>query len=222
MRVKHQLGFATIARQLSVSKGTLSRWLKDYPLSPERILQLKKESWNKGEAKRELFRQTMRKKRDKRTQKHYLAVLKKFKKLSRQSLFVAGLMLYLAEGDKKNAYHIGLANTDPELIRFFMWWLEEFLDVPKLKMRGLLHLYEDMDLEKERKYWVEQIGLPRKQFYKDQVRPIRPGSFSYSESFRHGTCKIYVNGVKEKTELTLSIKAFFDTYRGRKQAYMRA
>lgn len=214
LRIKHKLGFATIAKQLSVSKGTLSRWLKDHPLTQERVLELRRDSWGKGEAKRELFRQTMRKKRDARTQKHYLVVRKKFKKLSRQSLFVAGLMLYLAEGDKKNEYHIGLANTDPELIRFFIWWLGEFLDVPKSKMRGLLHLYEDMDLEKERKYWVEQTALSRKQFYKDQIRPIRPGSFSYSESFRHGTCKIYVNGVKEKTELTLSIKAFFDTYRG--------
>ncbi|MFZ2886591.1 MAG: hypothetical protein WA021_02090 [Minisyncoccia bacterium] len=214
LRIKHQLGFGTIAKQLSVSKGTLSRWLKDYPLSEKRVLELRRENWSKSEAKRELFRQTMRKKRDARTQKHYLAVRKKFKKLTRQSLFVAGLMLYLAEGDKKNEYHIGLANTDAELIKFFIWWLEEFLNISKSKMRGLLHLYEDMNLEKERKYWVEQTSLPRKQFYKDQIRPIRPGSFSYPESFRHGTCKIYVNGVKEKTELTLSIKAFFDTYRG--------
>lgn len=214
LRIKHQLGFGTIAKQLSVSKGTLSRWLKDYPLSPKRIQQLRRENWNRGEAKRELFRQTMRKKRDARIERRFREVQKKFQKLSDQSLFVAGLMLYLAEGDKKNEYHIGLANTDAQLIRFFIWWLRRFLKVPTSRMRGLLHLYTDMDIEKEKRYWVKQTGLSKKQFYKDQIRPIRPGSFSYPESFRHGTCKIYVNGVKEKTELMLSIKAFFDTYKG--------
>lgn len=214
MRVKHQLGFGTIAKQLSVSKGTLSRWLKDLPLSPERVLELRREGWNRGEAKREVFRQTMRMKRNERENKLYLNIKKKFEKIHPQTLFVAGLMLYLAEGDKKDNYHIGLANTDPETIKFFIWWLEKFLHIPKSKMRILLHLYEDMSLSEERKFWIKQTGLPQKQFYKEQVRPIRPGSFSYSESFRHGTCKVYVNGVKEKTELTLSIKAFFDTYRG--------
>lgn len=214
LRIKHQLGFGTIARKLKVSKGTLSRWLRDYPLSKDRIYQLRKDNWGSSEAKRELFRQTMRKKRDEKRESDYAIIRKKIGRLSRQSLFVAGLMLYLAEGDKKNDYHIGLANTDPEIIRFFVWWLGEFFHIPKSRLRIILHLYSDMDLEKERKYWQSVVGVPREQFYKDQIRPIRPNSFSYSESFRHGTCKIYVHGVKDKTELTLSIRAFFDTYRG--------
>lgn len=214
LRIKYKLGYGTIAKQLSVSKGTLSRWLKDLPLSSERVLELRREGWSRGEAKREVFRQTMRKKRDARENALYGQIKNKFNKIQKQSLFVAGLMLYQAEGDKKDNYHIGLANTDAEIIKFFLWWLEMFLNISRSRIRMQLHLYEDMDLSTEKKYWQKETGLPERQFYRDQVRPIRPGSFSYSESFRHGTCKIYFNGVKEKTELSLSIKAFFDTYRG--------
>src|SRR3989344_1381905 len=212
LRIKYQLGYSSIAKQVSVSKGTLARWLKDLPLTENRILELRRKNWSKGEAHRERIRETKRKKREDRENKIYLKVKKQFAKISSQALFVAGLMLYHAEGDKKDHYHIGIANTDPQIITFFVWWLQEFMDIPKSRMKVQLHLYESMDLAKERKFWAKETGLPEKQFYKDQVRPLRPGSFSYSESFRHGTCKIYVYGLKESRELMLSIKAFFDTH----------
>lgn len=204
-----------IAKELNVPKSTLSYWLKDLPpLSPERILELRREAWGRGEASRELFRQTMRKKRVAREQQIYVEVKKKFKKISSQSLFIAGLMLYMAEGDKRDQYSIGLANTDPSLIRFFIWWLERFLKIPPSKIRVQLHLYESMDLNAERAFWIKETDLSEKQFYRPNIRTLRPGSFSYQGSFRHGTCKINVYGLRFKSELTLSIKAFFDTYRG--------
>ncbi len=214
MRTKYQMGYSAIAKEVAVSKGTLSRWLKDLPLSPERILELRREAWGRGEASRELFRQTMRKRQQKREESVYRQQRKYLGRLSRQSLFVAGLMLYLAEGDKKDKYHIGLANTDPKVIKFFLWWLTEFLQVKKSDIRIQLHLYESMDLSRERRFWTKLTMLPNKQFYKEQVRPLRPGSFSYPESFRHGTCKIYLNGIEPTSRLMLSIRAFLDTYKG--------
>ena len=175
-------------------------------------MELRREGWSKGEAQRERIRETKRKKRIAREYKIYLEMKKKFISVSAQTLYVAGLMLYLAEGDKRDYYHIGFANTDPQIIKFFLSWLERFMRIPKSRIRLQLHLYESMNIPSEKKFWSKLLGIPTKQFYKDQIRPIRPGSFSYSESFRHGTCKIYVNGLKESRELMLSIKAFFDTH----------
>ena len=212
LRIEKQLGYRTIAKQLSVSKSTLSRWLKDVPLSEKRILQLRREGWSRGEASRERFRNTMRAKRQKREQEIYNEQLKKFKIITQQSVFVAGLMLYLAEGDKKDPYHIGLANTDPEVIEFFLWWLYKFSNVNKEDVKLQLHLYSSMNIEREQKFWMGVTNLSHKHFYKHQIRPLRPSSFSYRESFRHGTCKIYVYGFKKTAELMLSIKAFLATY----------
>lgn len=212
MRLVQQLGYGEIAKKLRVSKSTLSRWLEDLPLSDERLLELRRFAWSKGEAKREQFRRTMRKKREEREQLIYSAQRKKLNRISEQTLFVAGLMLYVAEGDKKTRAEIAFANTDSTMILFFMRWLEKFLDIPKEKLRVQLHLYENMDVPKEERFWLEQLGLKKTQLCKTQIRPVRSGSFSYREPFRHGTCKLYVGGVAKKSELMLSIRAFFDTY----------
>ena len=214
LRLKERLGYGEIAKRLNVPKSTLSYWLKDLPLSPERVTELRRQAWSRGEASREQFRQTMRAKRATKEKLLYQTIQKQFKKVSRQSYFVAGLMLYLAEGEKKSREAISLANTDPAIISFFIRWCQEFLAVPIEKMHAQLHLYETMDITRERTFWISQTGLKRSQLYKDQVRPLRPGSFTYSEGFRHGTCQLRMYGVKEKTRLMLSIKAFLDTYNG--------
>src|SRR3989338_4494728 len=112
MRTDQQMGYGMISKELGVPKSTLSYWLKDLPLSAERVLELRREAWGRGEASRELFRQTMRKKRELRDEQVYREQKKKLGVLSRQSLFVAGLMLYLAEGGKKDRYVVAISNTD--------------------------------------------------------------------------------------------------------------
>lgn len=212
LRIKHKLGYGAIAKRIKVSKSTLSYWLRDLPLTDERILELQREAWGRGQASRELFLKTMREKRKAREQIVYLEQKKKLGRLTEQALFVAGLMLYLAEGSKKNPYSICFSNTDPEIIKFFVWWMEHFMSISRSKMKGQLHLYASMDLKAEKSFWARELGFKQAQFYKDQIRKLRPASFSYAESYRHGTCQVYSHGWKQKAELMLSIKAFLDTY----------
>ena len=214
LRLTHKLGYGAIAKKIKVSKSTLSRWLEDLPLTDERMLELRRAAWSKGEAKRERFRQTMRAKRDERDQQIYLKQKKKLSRISEQSMFVAGLMLYAAEGDKKTRAEIAFANTDHEMVLFFAHWLEKFLRIEPGKLKIQLHLYENMDVHAEELFWQKQLGMNQGQLCKSQIRPVRPGKFSYREPFRHGTCKLYIGGVIKKAELMLSIKAFFDTYKG--------
>ncbi len=212
LRLTHKLGYKAIAEQVKVSKSTLSRWLEDLPLTEERILELRREAWGLGEAKRERFRQTMRAKRDERDRQTYLRQKKKLNRISEQSMFVAGLMLYAAEGDKKSKADIAFTNTDPSLVLFFARWIVRFLDLPKEKLRIQLHLYENMNVKAEERFWIGQLGMSKKQLWKSQVRILRPRSFSYRDTSRHGTCKLYIGSVPKKAEIKLSIQAFFDTY----------
>src|SRR3989344_8220196 len=82
LRLVHKLGYDAIAKQVKVSKSTLSRWLEDLPLTDERVLELRREAWGRGEASRERFRQTMRSKRDERDRNIYIEQKKKMGKLS--------------------------------------------------------------------------------------------------------------------------------------------
>lgn len=212
LRVENNLSYGTIRKRLGVSKSTLSYWLKEFPLSEKRILELRRRGWKKGEANRERFRFTMRKKQELKEREIYNKYKKKFAKLSKNVFFVAGLMLYLGEGGKKDYGRISLANTDPKIIKFFIKWLGNFFNIGKEKVKIQLHLYENMGIEKEQRFWRNILELPKNQFYKPEVRKLQKSSFSYRESFRHGTCSIFVASVEKKRKLMAAIQAFLDRY----------
>jgi len=212
LRLDQNLGYASITKLVPVSKSTLSSWLKNYPLSEERITELRRQNLKNNDAKIESYIRSKRLIREKKFDKNYEKHLKTFKKVSKQSRFVAGLMLYLAEGSKKDYYHISIANTDPSVIRFFMKWMKEFMDVLASSFKVQLHLYLNMDIEKEAKFWSSVLGINSKQFYKHQIRKLQKSSFTYRESFRHGTCQIYFSSSEKKRELMSAIKAFVDSF----------
>lgn len=213
LRLEENLSYTEIGKRLDVPKSTLSYWLKDFPLSEERIKELRRQGWSKGEASRERFRATMRRKKELKAQKIYQKQLRKLEDISEDAFFVAGLMLYLGEGGKKDDSKITLANTDPSAISFFVKWMSDFLDIPKQKTKFQLHLYEDMDIVKEEDFWRNELGIQKTQFYKTQIRRLQKASFTYKESYRHGTCSVYALGVDKKTELMMGIKAFIDKYK---------
>ena len=212
LRAEENLSYSQIRKRLDVPKSTLSYWLREFPLSEERIQELQRKGWENGEVGRERFRATMRKKREQKYREVYARQRQKLTNLSKDAFFTAGLMLYLGEGDKRDRNKIGLANTDAWVIKFFIKWLIDFLGIPKKNIRAQLHLYQNMDIKKEEEFWEKELGLPETQFYRPAIRKLRKASFSYKESYRHGTCSIYVCGVKKKREVMAAIQAFLDIY----------
>jgi len=212
LRIEDNLSYSAIKDKLGVAKSTLSYWLRELPLSEERIKELRNQTWGKNEASRERFRNTMMKKREMAYQEVYKKQQKKLANLSKDSFFTAGLMLYLGEGDKKNRNRISLANTDPFIINFFIKWLDDFLNIPKERIRAQIHLYENMDVNKEINFWTKKTGFKKNQFYKPSIRKLQKSSFSYKESYRHGTCSLYICDTEKKRELTATTQVFLDLY----------
>lgn len=212
LRVSRKLSYGAILQKVPVSKSTLSYWLREYPLSQEKITELRLIGWKKGEAARERFRATMRSKREAFETQLEQKYLKKFKNLSASTYFVAGLMLYLGEGDKKNRNRIGLANTDPQIISFFIEWLGACFGVSKSVMRAELHLYDNMDIPTVESFWRNTTHFSKQQFYKTQIKKSIKNTFSYQEPNRHGTCSIFLMRTKEKTEVMIAIRAFMKKY----------
>ncbi len=210
LRTKENLSYTEIRKRLGVPKSTLSYWLREFPLSEERILELRRQGWKKAEAKIERFRAAMRNKRELKDQEVYKKYQKRFARLSKDNFFVAGLMLYLCEGGKRDYTKLVLANTDSKIIRFFIWWMIEFLMIPREKIRAWIHLYENMDIEKEKDFWKNELGFKESQFYKPFIGKLQKSSFSYRGSHRHGTCSIYIGGVEKHREVMMAIQAFLD------------
>jgi len=206
---KQGKSYSQIKKILGVAKGTLSEWLRNYPLSEKQLRALR--DWN--ETRIENFRRTMRAKREKRLRKCYEQEKKKWIPLSKKELFLAGLFLYWGEGSKGvRTGHISITNTDPDVIKFTLFWLTKTLRVPKKKIRIALHLYQDMDIKREHLFWSKTINVSLSQFWKPYIKKTSTQAIDHS-GFKHGTCRVYVGDIRLKERILMGIKAIVDQYK---------
>lgn len=210
LRKEERLSYSEIKERLDVAKSTLSYWLRDYPLTEEEIKKRQRQGWENAKAGRERYRNTMRKKKKKKQQAVYERYEKMFADLSDREFLVAGLMLYLGEGTKKKEATVSIINTDFSILNLFIAWMEKFLDVNRKDIKAHLHLYENMDIKEEKRFWQDALDFDESQFYKPSIRKLQENSFSYQDTSRHGTCALYVYGVKERREVIMGMKALVD------------
>ncbi len=181
------MSYSAIKEKLGVSKSTLSYWLRDMPLSRDKINALRAHSPRRIEK----FRETMRIKRDVRLNSVFKKVSSDLGMLSRRELLIAGFFLYWGEGGKTKAYAITLSNTDPSMIRFYLSWIK-ILAIPQSKVKVRLHLYTDMNIKNETEFWIKETKISSDQFKKPHIKRSSLSNLSY-RGFGHGTCNIIVD-----------------------------
>lgn len=202
------MSYSQIKEIIGVGKSTLSPWLRDYPLSRERIRELRDYSAQRIER----FRETMRKKRDTRIAEVYRIQKKAMIPLSKRELLIAGFMLYWGEGTKYGTGTLLLANTDPSMIKFFIRWTNQSFNIPKHMLRIRLHLYKDTDVKEELHYWSTQLKIPVSQFSPSYIKKTLSRRINHKGGFGHGTCNIGLSSVSLKEKVMMSIRAIADTY----------
>ena len=205
---KAGLSYSQIKKILKVSKSTLSYWLREYPLSKERIRELR----DKNELRIEKFRETMRKKRERRLQVYYKEQKKIVLQLEGRDYYLGGLFLYWGEGTKSYVNGLSLSNTDPAMLRFFIKWLWFCFKVPKIKLAVQLQLYSDMDMWQEIKFWSNVLNLSRKQFTRPYIKRTLLNQVSHKGGFGHGTCNIRVRDVRLSEKVLMGLKVITDKY----------
>lgn len=199
---KQGMSYSQIKKQIKVSKGTLSYWLKEYPLSKKRISELR----DKNESRIEKFRETMKIKKDKRLEEVYQNQKEIILPLTKKELLIAGLFLYWGEGSKFKIGTLSIANTDPSVIIFFIFWLKECFEVPKDKIKIDLQLYKDMDIKEEIRYWSTIINIPIQQFTKPYIKKTSSLDIKHKGSFGHGTCNARIGDIKIVEKVLMSIE----------------
>lgn len=199
--------YSQIKKQLGVSKSTLSGWLRKYPLPPERIKELRDHS----EVRIENYRNTMRAKRASRQTQVYLKEKSSLIPLSKKELYIAGLFLYWGEGAKTTQSATSLSNTNPKIVKFFVYWLKEIIKIPTSKIMVKIHLYSDMNISQETKYWSSILKLPTTQFKKPYIKQSTLSGLTY-KSFGHGTCNIMVYSRDLTEKIIQGINVISDRY----------
>lgn len=201
------LSYSEIKGEIRVSNGVLSYWLKGYPLTERQKMRLKV----KKAIQIEKFRETMKQKRELRLTNTYHVIQKQIGKVTNRDLLIAGAFLYWGEGQKVTG-SVSVSNTDPNILKFCLLWLERCFGVHRRnpRLRIYLHLYSDMKLDEEIDFWQKILVVDRTQFNKPYIKLSTKSSLDY-KSFGHGTCRIQLSDVKIKEEIMATIR-FFSEY----------
>lgn len=180
--------YGEILKKIRVSKGTLSVWLRDIKLTPEQ-----KEKLYKTLRQRNSYKgaKAQQEKRIKRTKKIITEAKKEVKYLLKSPLFLSGLMLYWAEGDKSDERErVKFSNSDPAMIKFIMKWFRKTCKVPENKFKICLHIHKLHCRKDMQEYWSKITGIPFSQFYKTQIKPT--SLKQRRNKLYNGTCTVTI------------------------------
>lgn len=198
---KKGYSYGQIKEKLGISKSTLSGWLQPYPLSEKRIRELQADNPKKIER----YINTMRKKREYNFSLAYEQARKDIGDLTERELFIAGFFLYWAEGGKTRRSTLVLTNTDPGMLKMYLKWLT-LLKVQKERLKIKLHLYKDMNVDREVAFWSKELGINKTHFHKTWVKKSKMTDLTYKNNFGHGTCNVILHDTTIATYVLMGIK----------------
>ncbi|KKU16167.1 MAG: hypothetical protein UY26_C0001G0004 [Candidatus Jorgensenbacteria bacterium GW2011_GWA1_48_13] len=204
---KEGKSYSQIKSSIGVSKGTLSYWLRDFPLPEERIRELR--DWSQQRIER--YRQTRLRTKEDRLNKIYFEQKRIIFPLSKRDLLIAGLFLYWGEGSKSKLPELEVANTDPAVPKFFIYWVTKFLKLEKSKIKAHLHLYNDMDVAKEINFWSSALDIPKTQFTKPYIKK-NSSELINRGTFGHGTCTIRIGNARVGEKVQMGLKSIRDRF----------
>ena len=185
---KEGFSYGNIAKKYSTSKSNISLWCKDIKLSQEQ--------YDKLIANRSgilgLGSKRLHEIRELEIAKVKESAIKEIgvRTIDDFTFFVAGAMLYWAEGSKTSGLYV--ANSDERVILFMLKWFKKFLciNVDQIKMHLHIHL-KDNDLE-IKKYWSKLTGIPLKNFGKSFIKPA--GTGHRKNILPHGIIRVQIYG----------------------------
>ena len=154
--------YSEILKNISVSKSTLSLWLRSVDLSKKQKqrITLKKlqAAWRGGEVKK--------RNRIEKSEKIIKQAKMEVKKITNKDLCLLGTMLYWAEGSKEKKYNPGtgviFGNSDPLMIKIYLKWLKDCLLITEDRLTFEIYIHEtyNCDIENLRNFWSKQTGFP--------------------------------------------------------------
>ena len=186
-RALRRLGwtYGEIMEVLPVGKGTLAGWCKEIRLTSEQIEAIK--ARRPPGVRTGIPVDTQRKRRleigdicDK--------ARSEAAQLLKEPLWVAGTVLYWAEG-AKTTNDLSLVNTDPIALRLFITWVRRYL-CPEAGFVLSLHLHEGNDEPAAFAYWRRAVGLEAARFTKTFIKPR--GTGHRKNLLPHGVCRVRV------------------------------
>ncbi len=119
------------------------------------------------------------------------------KTLSKEDAFLLGLGLGLfwGEGNKKSPDSVRIGNSDPDLIKAFLYFLRNRFKIHSHRLRFGLQVFTDMDYKAAETFWATHLGVSPSQFYKTVVT-VSGKVGTYREKTKFGVLTLYFHNKK--------------------------
>ncbi len=166
---KRGFTLAEIAKICAVSKGTVSKWLKNNDISSAVTKQNKKRAGQENAKRLALMTKARKKERALRYLEIERSADVEFKHYRNHTSFLAGLMVYASIGDMQNSGSIRISSSRMLVHKAFINFAVEYLGVEKKKIKLLLLLYPTHNEEMCMKKWQRATSVPYAQFHQNQI-----------------------------------------------------
>ena len=205
---KRGLSIGNIENKLGIPRSTLSGWFKNIVLSPQQKNKLL-EKWRGGLIKaREKASQWHRDEKEKRLMKarddakQFLDNVNFEDKNLRE---IALAMLYMGEGIK-SSQETGMGNSDPLILKTFLYILKKNYNLDINKVRCELYLRADQNSDEMKKFWAHELNIPIENFKYVNFDKRTKGVKTYADY--KGVCMLRCGNVAIQRKLLNISKGF--------------
>ena len=167
------LTYNEIADKTGASKGSISQWVRDVQMhGASRVRHLELNATARVRAgDTNSRRATARRDELRKTAALSLG------EASDRDLFIAGIVLYWAEGSKDKPWRrsgrVALINSDPSVLSIFLAWLD-LLGVPEEDRRYRLNIHESADVGSQERWWSDALQVPLASFGRATLKKHNP------------------------------------------------
>lgn len=208
---KQGISVKRIATSLRVSRSSVSLWVRDVVLTVDQLNTLKRAE-EIGRAKGHLKNALLhRERRLLLVEQAKQEGIQEIGKLTKRELLMIGLALYWGEGGKTNK-RVELCNSDIQMIKLFLYWLEKCFGVNKRELQcyvGINIIHQKRDLL-VKQYWSKLMDIPLDQFRKTSFKKSLSKKVYENEEAHYGTLSIRVS---KSTNLNRKIMGLIEALR---------
>ncbi len=196
---KRGFTYAEIAKICGISKSTVSNYLSKKKFSKEIAKENAQKAARENKKRMRLLNKARKAERNARYREALRSAETEFKHYKHSPLFVAGLSLYMADGDLGDTARIRMSSTNTQVHRIFIHFLRDFLGIESTQVTFVATLYTGMDESREMKWWSRAIKLSVRHFGKTQF--LKTDKINSHPATHHGSGSTFLNNTTQKKKL---------------------
>ena len=191
---KEGISMTKIEKDIGIPRSTLSYWFKNIKISEKKQKVLEKNKLRgleKARVKAVIWHNKEKEKRCNIATKEAEEVLNKINTQESNILEIALSFLYLGEGAKSNTFSI--ANSNSNVLNFFLDSIKKLYKIDKKTLRYELHLRADQNEILMKKYWSQKLNIPVSNIKYCAFDPRTEGRKTRNDY--KGVCVVYAGGI---------------------------